>query len=137
MSIHFTAVVATGIIVPDQYVNERSCSLPIRALSQRSFSYPAGFTLFTHNKDVEKIIYDDRVAGSSVDLTAFRQSGMFPVEVTYALRGGAREPTVVVMDEKLPEQWPHHRHLTPELSSVLKTYGRYVRCFFTHYHYAS
>lgn len=136
MAIHFTAIIASGVMVQDKFVNQHSCKQPISALSQRHFCFPSGFTLFTHKADVEKTIFEERIAGSSMDgLSAFRTSGVFPVEKTYALRGGAREPAVIVMDERLPEEWPHYCDINPALTDVLQTHGRYVRCFFTYYHH--
>lgn len=145
MGVEFVVFKARGVLVSDELLkdhhqtfseilephNRHRCE-PIVQLSQGGYDFSEAFTLFVYDGDLEEILFNQKIGGTPF---SFMEGGPYPVKKTSCLRGGAKEPFVVILDF-IQEEWKGFRTVEQEdkgLADIMRTGGQHVRCLFSYY----
>ena len=105
---------------------------PIRCFRQGLYNYNKIHTLFVHHDDLEQELFDSKVGMTPF---SFSPGAPYPVEVTSKLRGGVREPLVVILNEHEGHGWPWLSLIKDEeLKNTLREDGMHARCLLSYYY---
>ncbi len=103
----------------------------IRQFSQGYYLYKKAFTLFVYSTDLE-IIFDQKIGEVPLNFT----NGIHSVNKTQNLRGGAKEPFVVILDF-IEESWPGLAFVKTDykdLADIIEKNGQHVHCLLSYYY---
>lgn len=137
MPVVFKVLIAEGILVAEADLHRIDADDHddlVQRFSQGGYEYAAAHSLFVFG-DVEQNIFKKKIGAPSFH---FLGGEPYPVENTECLRGGAREPFVVILHtfKHFPNDpiiIPKLHLLSDKLRQALVEKGKHVRCLFSFY----